>query len=557
MQPEGRTLQAVNTHRERRLRLVAIASLCALQLAISLNSVSELSTVHDQDTAWYYSVARNFALGRGFIDNIVWQYLVAPEMVQRPIGEYWSPGWPLALGALMKVFGHSERRSLWICACLSVLVPLLGFLLTQVLGREQSTTNAVAAGWIAGLLVVIQPMMQQTHVYPDSALPYHIAVLFSLWIFLVLTNRPGRSAAFAAGLAASLPSAFRGEGFLMVLATVPVVALIGGYSLRTRLLRFAAAAAGSMAFKMALCSYNLIAFGHLQPLPLGATPWMINYSDLFVFVSDPTFENWRRQGIDVLTSVIGRQLRVSLQYLGVVVPVGLLLTSLLGGLALLRRRNWRGISLVLFVVLSWIVPFALVPQIARGIRFAPNVEPVLCVLAGIGIVAVANWIQQMVMRLGCPGPSRICGASSCAILIGLAGSWYFPAKLSFRSPVNLLAQFRELPRDLVAMAERNRNRFGWQDVVLTDEPCQVTAYLDVSSVMVPWDWAFDPSNGTAALEQVIARYQPKYILLRQNAGSYRSLLRAGIFRQARKMDQQDLLELWELKPEGPEGASER
>src|ERR1700722_20575747 len=137
-------------------RLWLFAFLPALQWAICFTAARTIRTVGSYDTAYYYVIARNIGQGRGLTDTVLWQFLGTPESVQRPAGNYWEGGWPLVLGALMRVFGHSQHAAILLSAATSGLVPPATALVAYLAGKR------AGPAWLAGLLVCLQARLLPT-----------------------------------------------------------------------------------------------------------------------------------------------------------------------------------------------------------------------------------------------------------------------------------------------------------------------------------------------------------------------------------------------------------
>ncbi len=69
--------------------------------------------------------------------------------------------------------------------------------------------------------------------------------------------------------------------------------------------------------------------------------------------------------------------------------------------------------------------------------------------------------------------------------------------------------FLHPPADLTDTAALATLDLSPTDVVLSKSPWQLAAVLDVRTIMWPWD-------GDVALQGVIARYRPRYVLTRRD-----------------------------------------
>ncbi len=372
--------------------------LALLQGLVSLHDVWDLRTVYNYDTASYFVVARNFALGRGLIDTNLWHYL-APESVPHPAGDHWPVGWPLILGALMRVFGHSERAALLITATLSTLLPVGVFALT----RAVRASAGLAVPLLAGLLVIFQGRLYQTNVTTDVTMPYALSVLGGLVGAFHLVDRAAKDArprrafdAFA-GLLLTAPLWLRGEAFFLPLAFAPTLLWARGAraALPLRARRLAWLLVGVAAGQLLLGAYNLAAFGRVVPLTRSLTPWMTSYGDLYFFLTDPSRAIWQAQGAGVIVAKIRTVLADHGAAFFHQLPWMLPVSALIGAVLAAWRRDSRAWTVTLFVLLTWLVQGVLVPVIANANRTVMNATPCLCVLAAL---AVAPLLDAGVVR---------------------------------------------------------------------------------------------------------------------------------------------------------------
>ena len=60
------------------------------------------------DGCWYDMVARNFAAGRGLVEDCVPHFGILRDTVSGPIGNYWNPLAAIMTGLFYKAFGVSD-----------------------------------------------------------------------------------------------------------------------------------------------------------------------------------------------------------------------------------------------------------------------------------------------------------------------------------------------------------------------------------------------------------------------------------------------------------------
>jgi hypothetical protein len=485
---------------------LALAGLVLMQAVVSFHDVWPLHTVYTYDTASYYVVARNLALGRGLTDTNLWHFL-GPQTLPHPAGDHWPAGWPVVLGTLMRIFGHSERAALLIMAALSTLLPVGVFALTRVVSGGAD----VRAPLLASLLVIFEGRLQQTNVTTDVTMPYALGVLGGLVGAFYLTDRTAgtrrrrRAYDALAGVMLTLPIWFRGEAFFLPLAFAPVVLWprpATGTSSATRVGRLAWMALGAVVVQLSLVTYNLVAFGRVVPVARSLTPWMRTYREVFTFLTDPSPATWWAQGLPQIVFKVSHVLAdhgvAFFQQLPWMLPA----SAAIGAAYAIRRRDARALAVVLFVLFTWIVPCLLVPVIANQDRTVMNATPCFCVLAALSVRPLLDWAKRRLARVevfvAIGGWALLC----CTLTWPLHLRW---------SGWTQWTPFLQAPADLTDPAMLASLQLRPTDVVLSKQPWQLAAVLDVRTLMWPVD-------GDAALRAVIARYEPRYVLTRGGEG---------------------------------------
>jgi hypothetical protein len=486
---------------------IATAGLALLQGAVSLWHVWPLHTVVSYDTASYYVMARNVALGRGLVDTNLWHYL-GHQSLPHPAGDYWPAGWPLLLGALLRIFGSGERTALFVCAALSILLPVAVFWLTRVVDGK----SRVAVPLVAGVLVVFQGRLHATNVCTDVTLIYALSVLGAL---LAAFHLSGPGAAPQApprrfrrdvlcGVLLTVPVWFRAEAFFLPLAFAPVLIWTGRDgeppgSLRARLSRVGALLLGTVIVQATLASYNLVEFGHAVPPTRSLMPWMTRYDELYDFLGDPSPATFWAQGLPAILRKIVVTAGDHFTQLVHQLPWMLPASALAGAGVSAWRRNVRALPVVLFVLATCLVQAVLVPVLANPDRTTMNATPGLCILAALAVAPLFERAKRM--------PARAATALLAAGWMFACCAWLWDGRILVVNGWINWRPFLHAPADLTDPATLASLDLHPDDVVLSQDPWGVAAVLDVRTVM----W---PKDGPRALDAVLATYRPRYVLTR-------------------------------------------
>lgn len=473
-------------------RAIAFSSVVVLQWILSFWATQVVRNVATCDTAYYYVIARNFARGRGLTDNVLWQFLNAPATVEQPAGTYWEVGWPLFLGSILRLFGDSQHIAIIACALLSGLVPLLTALVTHQL------TKRLDVAWVAGILVCLQARLWATNVVPDCTLPYQLTTLLGLFAFHHAYTAPlSRPRLIAVGMALALPMYVRGEGFILLLSTLPCLLLAPSRPLRANAKKTISVVLGIGLVAAPFLVRNLAVFGEALPHGRSLRLWMTRYDELSGFLARPSPTVWWAQGTKILTNIRWNALEGHLEILTYQIPWPIVALAGLGFvLHLMRARSGRPPAALLFFLLTLLVPCLAVPLIANVDRFVMNTAPLLCMWASWAIFALADCVKSLFHK------------QMALLVVGLA---IWSCTTMFRPPGKLaahIAVFRVFseeraylnPRALTALQLRR------DDVVMTDDPWRVSAELDVATLMAPLD-------GDASVEAAIMKYRPRFVLV--------------------------------------------
>jgi hypothetical protein len=460
----------------RRRPYVPLVAICLLQLALSLWHLRGAECIADGDTSAYYVVARNFAMGRGLSDTIMWNYIGHTPTVVRPAGDWWGIGWPVLLGLIMQGVGTGQQVIMLVCAGLSALLPAAVY----ALGRQ---VGSPAASLLAAFLVVFQGRLFMSDTMPDVTLPYSLALMGAL--ILALKAWKGRSPrlALAAGLAFAGCCFLRTDGFIGLLA--PLIAQ--KWQSRDRLVF--ALLVGFMVGLVPLGAYNLAAFGHLSPPPRKGIFWMIASVDTYSFDVQPSPQRWAQRPLrDIVGGVTG-SVGHMLWRLFCDDPWPLVVLALAGGVK--RRTSPDVRTLSWTVLLLWLVPCLVAPYVASPLRLEGHATPILCILAVLGLPELPRLAARARLLQGG--------------LLALALGWHWP--LPFQPGWNgAYSTCPAFARDRGALARLGLHPY---DVVLTTSPWAVAAQLDVSTLLCP----ADPE--VSAVYHVIDFYRPRFLMIEE------------------------------------------
>lgn len=263
-------------------------------LAFRLVTALPLERAGYMDASYAQYVGSNLAQGRGFIQDIVWNYLDGSKTIPQPSNLYWLPLPSLLAGASMAVFGSSYRAAQIPFIVLSLVPPLFAFYLARrMYGRSDYA-------WMAGLLTAFSGFYTVYWNSPDNFTPFAISADFAL-LFLALGIRHNQTWRFfiAAGVFTGLAQLARADA-LLLLVVAPILFWIHRRSLSGKAW-VPAIGALAVGFLLPLAPWLLHNYWTIgSPLASGGTRTLLllNYDEFFAYdVSRFTLQRYLDWGI--------------------------------------------------------------------------------------------------------------------------------------------------------------------------------------------------------------------------------------------------------------------
>lgn len=400
----------------------AMVGVFLLALAVRALTALPLEQPGYFDAYYYYDVAENLYLNRGFIVDFIWNYLDNPSSVSHPSNLYWMP-FPSILAYLsFLVFGLSYRASQVPFIILSALPPVLAYYLShRLFGKPRY-------GLIAAVLVIFSGFYLPYWVSPDNFTPFGVATSFVL-LALSYGLEKGRPFYFGlAGLLMGISHLTRADGLLLwvVLGSVLLVA----FSQRKANLWGAREFLLSTLF--ALGGYLLVMgpwfyrnWGIVGAPLSGAgtkTLFLRRYDDIFSYAKDLTWQGYLAWGWG---AILGSKLRAA-AHNGLVI-LGALLFYLvpfvvIGGWQVRRQRLYQPFFLyaaLLYLTMTFLFTF---PSMRGSMLHSTTaLLPFLFALAPPGIDAFVESIARRRQRWHPPTARTFfsLGFTGLAILISL------------------------------------------------------------------------------------------------------------------------------------------
>jgi hypothetical protein len=410
-----------------RRRRRSYGPLAVFLLAVAVRALVALpqEQPHYFDAYYYYDVAENLYLGRGFVVDFVWNYLDAPSDVTHASNLYWTPLSSIIAWASFSVFGPSYRAAQIPFILLSSLPPVLAYCLSHHMWGKREYA------WLGAILTTFAPFYLKYWASPDNFAPFAVTAGLSLvTMYLMETKRQGRYALFT-GLLIGVSHLSRADGVLLWAAFAAILSLAVLQSIRMRSSDAATATPTSRRDALASCIRWLLlaVVGYLVVM----TPWLYrnwrvigaplssagtktvflrSYADLFSYSADLTWRSYLEWG---WPSILRSKASAGLHNLAVLagaLQFHLAPMAVIGLWQLRRHREYMPVyAYATTLYLAMTLVFTFPSTHASMLHSTGALLPFLFVAAVRGIDVVVGWVAarrrtwhprtaQRVFRLG-------------------------------------------------------------------------------------------------------------------------------------------------------------
>jgi hypothetical protein len=446
----------------------------------------------DNDSAYYFGVARYITSSGRLEEPIIWHYLSPPmSIVHRPF-DYWAPVTSLLLVPALATFGNNIHVALVVMAALSAAsIIAFWYLVCVALPIRNPAVQLLAIAlyswspWMAG------------YRFDTESVP-----IFQLWLVLALVALAKRRYAWAVA-ASFLLVVTRAEGvvFCSLLWAASLVAAFR-WPTEHRSGRVGAAATTAVSLAVLYAGWNFYLFRTLLPPGARAVQSLQQYSDLYAYgkAHDTSVLDLLRR---FSPSYIAERIQALLAGVDAVkwFPsyLGWIVLGLVPVAELVRRPSAKSFIWLLFfggiVLLTWASPQAtFMPERTFGALL-----PLVVLVGAFGADYVILLVEQASSRYHRVTPRlamiTICFFSLLLASVTLGGVTIYGDWPSNKSTDSRIAQLDEL-----FAGQPVASTLPWQILSLTHSP--------VITI---------PGNGEAAIEAAVNRYNVRWIVLTQVA----------------------------------------
>jgi len=384
------------------------------------------------DADYYYAGGVRLAEGKGFTEEILWNYLDNPVGLPHPSHAYWMP-----LASLVAALGMTITGSTGFWAGKLAFLCIAGLIAPSSAALAYAITGRKGNAILSGLLAAIPGFYLS---YLGTIDTFGIYMLLGAGWFLILGSRRAGSTwsalpwAFGLGVVSGLFHLARADGLIwLFISGVGVIYVTvwkagrteAGHASRLWAPIFAllALATGYLAIMGPWMARNLHALGTLLSPGGVQALWLTDYDELYSYPPGLlTPERWWAGGLraiaDARVQALGQNLQTALAVQGEIFLAPLIIL----GLWRLRKdlRIWMGVA-------SWVVTFGVMTLVFplvgwRGGFFHSGaaLQPLLWAAAPVGLEVFIDWGRR-VRRWDYRQASRFFSAGLIALALMLSG----------------------------------------------------------------------------------------------------------------------------------------
>ena len=455
------------------LTAVAFAPWCWLTLAERWRAAGHARFPGHADPAFYYSLAKNLAAGRGPVIDYVWHFWVHHDDLTHFGPDYWLPLPSLVLAAAFKLAGTSVAVALRTTIAASLALAGGTWALGRALGLPRWGALAAAA------LLFISLPVSKLSVQVASSLYYSTFVLLAFAAGVRARTAAKWWVVALAGVLSGCAQLCRSDGVLVLLALL--VAQIAWWvpDLRRRLLlTLGGHCLALVPYAIALYS----ATGRVMP-GHGALPFLTEYEDLYAVPPGPGLADVLRSGIweavllrqraavdraaDFVRDVSGVPALALM--LGAGALVGARLATGRGGRSV-RGSSWLApLSFALFLC---VLHTAVTPVASAAGALSRSLPTVVAILLLVQLRALTEL--------------RVPGVAAAVLLAALLGwPWFERSKGVAQRVVTERDQVADQLEPIRRLLDQEARCFATPLVVMTRDPWELTELTGHRSVQIP------------------------------------------------------------------------
>ncbi|HJX37628.1 MAG TPA: glycosyltransferase family 39 protein [Anaerolineae bacterium] len=501
--------------RDRRL-LFDLSVLFLLTLSVRVLLALPQQQPHYFDAYYYYNVAENLHLGRGFTVDFIWNYLDAPSAVTHPSNLYWTPLSSILAWFSMGLFGTSYRAAQIPFVLLSSLPPLLAYAISwQIYSRRDYA-------WLAATLTAFAPFYLKYWACPDNFAPFAVSAgLCLVTMHLLWSRRRARYALFTGALI-GVSHLARADGVLLWVSfgVFLIVILLGerrgkqepylaGQSLTVAgaALWIALALAGYFVIMLPWFWRNWTVIG--APLSSAGTKtvFLRSYADLFSYSADLTWRSYLGWGWgEILRSKASAALHNLAVVLGAL-QFHLAPLALVGLWQLRRQRAYLPFHVYAATLyLSMTLIFTFPSTHASMLHSTAALLPFLFAATLPGIDAVVGWVARRRRTWHAPTAKVVFRFGLTAVVVAISLFDYSRSVFLSLDPVGVRPLWNQANTGYQAVSLWLDEHAADDAVVMVVDPPAYYYFTHRPAIVIP-------NEEIDGILEVASRYAAEYLIL--------------------------------------------
>ncbi len=443
------------------------------------------------DSAFYFTVAKNIAEGRGPVVDYIVYFFSGLLPLPHYAGDFWNPTASFLIAIPMLLFGRTISAALIAPILAGVAPAIAGFL------AARRYTGSVALGSLAGILTFFAAFEVWFSVTTEAIIFAGAFGAFALY-FMMKRDSTGRAFLLAA-VFTGLANLMRQDNILL-LATLEICILLASMPLRKKAAVACAALVIHLLVLSPLLALNYTEMHTLFPAGPAKTAFLTTYEDFHSYNKEIDWQTLRATwGI---TGILKRRLHTGLENLS---QVRYFLTPLLSVLALAaladllffhrgRDRLWALLPAGIFALLEYAF-YTVVAAFSGPGSLIKSLAALIPFLATAIVGMLANFSR-----------SKAAVAAAVFLIAGYSAYQGFSSNLSSTLHYNLVYQQYGTLKSLV-LADAQAHNIDRQDItILARDVWDVYEGTGFKTVMVP-------NNDIGTIIEVAEHYQARYLLL--------------------------------------------
>jgi hypothetical protein len=499
---------------------IGLLAVFLLALVVRVLTALPQEQPHYFDAYFYYNVAENLHLGRGFVVDFIWNYLQAPVTVTHPSNLYWMPLSSIIAYLSFAIFGASYEAAQVPFILLSSLLPVMAYCLSYRIYQKREYAL------LAAILTTFAPFYVKYWASPDNFAPFAATTGLSLMaMYLGWSKRQARYF-LATGLLMGLSHLARADGALLWVAFLALLAIIWLQGRRTSpdSDRPDDAEILPIGFKTCLFWLSLAMAGYLMIMapwfyrnwkltgaPLSSagakTIFLRSYADVFSYSKELTWQSYLAWGGSaILRSKLSAAAHNLMVILGAL-QFHLAPLAVIGLWQLRRRREYMPFYIYAATLyLAMTLVFTFPSTHASMLHSTGALLPFLFVAAVPGIDAAVDWIARRRRTWHPPTARKVFRIGLTVVVVVISLFDYCRAVFLSLNPLGLQPLWNQANTGYLTVSTWLAENDAEDTLVMVVDPPAYYYFTHQSAIVIP-------NEEIEGILEVAHRYDARYLIL--------------------------------------------